>query len=70
MSVRYENHCCDCAVPGYPCLGSSCPNRRVEVHYCDRCGEELDNINEHENKELCDSCYEETQEESEDEEEE
>jgi NMD protein affecting ribosome stability and mRNA decay len=40
------------------------------VHYCDRCGDELDNINEHENKELCDSCYEETQEESEDEEEE
>lgn len=70
MSVRYENHCCDCAVPGYPCLGSSCPNRRVEVHYCDRCGEELESIHEHEGEELCDSCYEETQEESEDEEEE
>jgi predicted amidophosphoribosyltransferase len=42
----------------------------VEVHYCDRCGKELDNINEFEDEELCDSCYEETQEESEDEEEE
>lgn len=35
--VVIENHCCDCAVPGYPCLGSDCELRRVEVHYCD-CG--------------------------------
>ena len=34
--VRIENHCCDCAVPGYPCRGSSCPLRRVEVHYPDQ----------------------------------
>lgn len=30
-----ENHCCDCAAPGYPCMGSACPNRRVTVFYCD-----------------------------------
>lgn len=55
--LRIENHCCDCAVPGYPCLGSSCPNRRVEVHYCDRCGDELESILEFEGEELCNSCY-------------
>ena len=69
--VRIENHCCDCASPGYPCLGSSCPNRRVEVHYCDQCGEELDTIHEVDEvsgKELCSSCHEESQEELEDEE--
>ena len=40
--LKIENHCCDCAVPGYPCLGASCPNRQVEVHYCDVCGEEAE----------------------------
>lgn len=54
--VRIENHCCDCAVPGYPCRGSSCPNRHVEVHYCDECGCELDDIYDVDDKELCDDC--------------
>ena len=36
--IRYENHCCDCAVPGYPCEGSSCPYIDVPVYYCDICG--------------------------------
>ncbi len=35
--IKYENHCCDCAVPGYPCIGSSCPYVNVPVHYCDFC---------------------------------
>ena len=54
-----ENHCCDCASPGYPCRGSLCPNRHVEVHYCDRCGEELDEVHEVDGAELCDICKEE-----------
>ena len=33
--TKIENHCCDCATPGYPCLGSACPLRRVPVLYCD-----------------------------------
>lgn len=57
--VRVENHCCGCASPAYPCLGSSCPNRRVEVHYCDNCGEELDEVYEADGKELCAECFEE-----------
>lgn len=35
--IRYENHCCSCAVPAYPCIGSSCPNINVPVYYCDYC---------------------------------
>lgn len=56
MALVYEDHCCDCAVPGYPCRGSSCPNRRVEVHYCDVCGEQLDDIYEVDGYELCEEC--------------
>lgn len=62
--VRIENRCVDCAVPGYPCRGISCPNRNVEVHYCDRCGAELDDVHEGDcGEELCENCYEELYEE-------
>ena len=54
--LLYENHCCDCAAPGYPCRGSSCPNRRVPVYYCDKCGAELDEVYEVGNEELCEDC--------------
>lgn len=58
--VKIENHCCDCAVPGYPCLGASCPNRRVEVHYCDECGEEIyGDVYEVDEEELCEYCLKE-----------
>jgi hypothetical protein len=56
--VKIENHCCDCAVPNYPCRGSHCPLRRVEVHYCDRCGSEItdDEIHDDNGYEYCDLC--------------
>ena len=60
--IRIENHCCDCAAPGYPCRGSRCPNRRVEVHYCDKCGAELyeeEALEGEDGRELCDDCREE-----------
>ena len=53
-----ENRCFDCSSPAYPCRGSLCPNRHVEVHYCDRCGEELDEVYEVDGVELCDECFE------------
>lgn len=53
--IRIRNECCDCAVPGYPCLGSACPNRHVEVHYCDECGAELDEIH-NDGQDLCWRC--------------
>ena len=54
--IKYENHCCDCATEGYPCLGRACHRYCVEVHYCDRCGDELDDIYEVEGEELCEEC--------------
>ena len=54
---KIENHCCSCAVPGYPCQGSACPLTRVEVYYCDKCGEEIeDDIYDVEGEELCERC--------------
>ena len=62
--VRIENHCCGCAAPSYPCLGSSCPLRSVPVHYCDKCGAEME---DHEvlddGDDICESCLEEMEEE-------
>ena len=63
MALRYENHCCDCAVPGYPCLGEYCPNRRVPVYYCDncdpRCEAPLEEVYEVEGDHLCEDCLKE-----------
>ena len=40
--LKTEDRCCGCDAPGYPCLGNSCPNRNLEVYYCDHCDEEID----------------------------
>ncbi len=55
--VKYEDECCGCAVPAYPCLGSTCPNRHVARHYCDDCGDETQ-LYEWDDKELCLDCIE------------
>ena len=56
---RIENHCCDCAVPGYPCRGDACPLHRVEVYYCDKCGCELEEIYDVDGDDLCEECLKE-----------
>jgi hypothetical protein len=55
MSVKIVNECCDCAVPGYPCLGEACPRRNVEVYECDECGDEIpcDEVYEDDGEHLC-----------------
>ena len=40
--ITYEDECCGCATPAYPCMGDACPNRNVPHLYCDRCKEEAD----------------------------
>jgi hypothetical protein len=59
--IEYENRCCGCATPGYPCLGSACDLRRVPVYYCDGCGIELDEdeIYEVDDDDLCEECLKE-----------
>ncbi|MBO5969146.1 MAG: hypothetical protein J6S14_11695 [Clostridia bacterium] len=54
--IRYEDHCCECAAPGYPCLGSSCPNRNVPVYYCDKCGDEMEEVYKVDGEDLCEEC--------------
>lgn len=54
--IQIENHCIGCAVDSYPCMGSSCPRRNVEVHYCDKCNEELEEIFLVDGEELCEEC--------------
>ena len=55
--LTIENHCVDCEV----CRGYACANRHVEVHYCDKCDEELalDSIYEVDEQELCENCLKE-----------
>lgn len=38
MAIRYEDDCCNCAVPGYPCTGE---HKHVPHYDCDDCGEEF-----------------------------
>ena len=55
--VEYENQCCGCDTPAYPCRGSLCPLTRVPVHYCDECWEELgEDIYDVDDLELCEEC--------------
>ncbi len=59
--TRYENRCFGCASDAYPCAGTSCPNRNVEIHYCEKCGFEIDpdEIYEVDGEELCEECLKE-----------
>lgn len=50
--VKTENECVDC---GLPCMGDSCPNRKVTRYYCDKCKEEA-TIYHYDGEELCIDC--------------
>ena len=54
--ITYENECCGCATPAYPCMGDACPNRNVPHLYCDRCKEEVDTLYEYEGEQVCIDC--------------
>ena len=42
--IKFEDECMSCAVPAYPCLGDSCPNRHVPHLYCDECGDDVEEL--------------------------
>ena len=54
--IRYENECCGCAVPGYPCMGSACPNINVKHLYCDKCKADCEELYDYDGEELCEDC--------------
>lgn len=54
--IRYEDECCDCATPGYPCIGDSCPLKHVRRLYCDRCEFPAKKLYKYDSEELCEEC--------------
>lgn len=55
---QIENHCVGCG-DMYPCIGAGCSRRHVEVYYCDKCGEEIDDVYEADDEDLCEDCLKE-----------
>lgn len=53
--IKFEHECCDCKVPGYPCRGSLCDFGSTHF-FCDECKDEVDELYEYENEQLCESC--------------
>ena len=55
MAIKIENWCADCDLQ---CNGETCPNRNVEVCYCDNCKEELpfDEVYECDGMDVCEYC--------------
>lgn len=51
--IRYENDCCACAVPGYPCTGA---HKHVPHLYCDKCGEDVDFVYDVDGEDICEAC--------------
>lgn len=42
--IKYENDCCGCTVPAYPCLGHSCPLKHSRHLYCGKCHDDVDKL--------------------------
>ena len=54
--IRYENECCGCDAPNYPCRGYSCPLRHVPHLICDRCGDDVEKLFLI-HDDLCEDCF-------------
>ena len=54
--ITYEDECCGCAVPAYPCIGDACPYRNVPHLYCDKCKEAVDDLYEWDDEQVCIDC--------------
>ena len=57
MAIIFENDCCMCVSPGYPCNGE---HKRVPHYYCDGkdCGEEFSpsELYDYDGTMLCKDC--------------
>lgn len=54
--ITYEDECCGCAAPAYPCMGDECPNRNVKHLYCDKCGDDVERLYKYDGQEVCEVC--------------
>lgn len=51
--IKYEDYCVDCE----HCIGFACPYKmKIPVHYCDKCGDAIDDVYEVDGEELCETC--------------
>ena len=51
MAVKYENDCVGCDIP---CV--NCGRKRVKHLYCDRCGDDVEELYLYWHDELCKEC--------------
>lgn len=52
--VKYENDCVGCELP---CLGDACPYSNVPHYYCDKCGDDVEELRDYYGEELCYACW-------------
>ena len=53
--IKYEDECVG-RPPEMGCISNSCPNRNVKHRYCDKCGEDCEELYLYDNEELCKDC--------------
>lgn len=51
--IVYENDCCSCAVPGYPCTGK---HKHVPHLHCDRCDADVEEVYDVDGEDICEEC--------------
>lgn len=54
--IAYEDECCGCVSPGYPCIGETCINKNVKHLYCDKCNADVEVLFIVDDKEICEDC--------------
>ena len=53
--IKCENECVGCPKE-IGCMGDSCPNRNVKHLYCDKCGDDCEELYNFLGEELCEEC--------------
>lgn len=54
--ITYEDECCGCVAPAYPCMGDACMNRHVKRLYCDKCKDDVEKLYKYDGQEICEDC--------------
>ena len=53
--ITYEDECVGCPTE-MGCMGSACPYRNVPHLYCDKCEQEVDDLYEWDDEQVCIDC--------------
>lgn len=56
--IYHQNDCCECASPGFPCIGSRCELVNRAHYICDGCDEEVypGELYWYDGLQLCSNC--------------